>query len=228
MEGVMHMKTIGIIGAMEEEIIALRRRIELQEIHQIAGMDFYEATMKDAQVIVVRCENGKVNAAVCTQILIDRFKANYIMNIGVAGGLHPDVNIGDVIIASDIDMPADTNCEVENVFWETDKRLIGCAKEVADKVLKEHQVWIGHIESQDEFAASVKIKEEPYSTFTAFYAEMEGAAIAHTCYMNKIPFVMLRTISDRADNGIEMNFDDFVNLAARQVSKMIEGIVEYI
>ena len=210
------MKTIGIIGAMEEEIIALRRRIELREIHQIAGMDFYEATMKDAQVIVVRCENGKVNAAVCTQILIDRFKANYIMNIG------------DVIIASDIDMPADTNCEVENVFWETDKRLIGCAKEVADKVIKEHQVWIGHIESQDEFAASVKIKEEPYSTFTAFYAEMEGAAIAHTCYMNKIPFVMLRTISDRADNGIEMNFDDFVNLAARQVSKMIEGIVAYI
>lgn len=232
------MKIIGIIGAMEEEVISLRRKMELKEIHQIAGMDFYEGTMKDTQVIVVRCGIGKVNAAVCTQILIDRFNPNYIINTGVAGGLHPDINIGDVVISSDtVEHDMDTTAfgdpkgvipRMNNSFFEADKALVKCAEEAAKEVLKEHKVWIGRIASGDQFVASMKVKQEIYSTFTAFCAEMEGAAIAHTCYLNQIPFVVIRAISDKADNGAEMNFDEFVNLAARNASKMIEGIVKNI
>lgn len=232
------MKKIGIIGAMEEEVISLRRKMELKEIHQIAGMDFYEGTMNDVQVIVVRCGIGKVNAAVCTQILIDRFNPNYIINTGVAGGLHPDINIGDVVISSDtVEHDMDTTAfgdpkgvipRMDNSFFEADKALVKCAEEAAKEVLTEHKVWIGRIASGDQFVASMKVKQEIYSTFTAFCAEMEGAAIAHTCYLNQIPFVIIRAISDKADNGAEMNFDEFVNLAARNASKMIEGIIENI
>lgn len=232
------MKRIGIIGAMEEEVISLRRKMELKEIHQIAGMDFYEGTMKGVEVIVVRCGIGKVNAAVCTQILIDKFSPNYIINTGVAGGLHPDINIGDVVISSDtVEHDMDTTAfgdpkgvipRMDNSFFEADNALVKCAEEAAHKVLKEHKVWIGRVASGDQFVASIKVKQEIYSTFTAYCAEMEGAAIAHTCYLNKIPFVIIRAISDKADSGAEMNFDEFVNLAARNASKMIEGIVEAI
>lgn len=217
------MKTIGIIGAMEEEVISLRRKMELKEIHQIAGMDFYEGTMKEAQVIVVRCGNGKVNAAVCTQILIDRFNTDYIINTGVAGGLHPDVNIGDVVISSDT-----VEHDVDNSFFEADNQLVEYAKNAANEVLKDHEVWVGRIASGDQFVASIKVKQDIYTTFTAYCAEMEGAAIAHTCYLNKVPFVVIRTISDKADSGVEMNFEEFVNLAARNASKMIESIIEHI
>ena len=220
------MKTIGIIGAMEEEIIALRRKIELQEIHHIAGMDFYEATMKDTPVIIVKCENGKVNAAVCTQILIDRFHVQAIMSIGLAAGLHPSLNIGDMIVASDTELPTSEHTSEEKMFWEKDQHFIECSKEVINTMLKEHKVWIGQIESQNEYVGSIKIRENIASTFTIFCAEMEGVAIAHACYMNKIPFIIVRTVSDRADNAIEINFEDFVNGAARQVSKMVQKILE--
>lgn len=217
------MKTIGIIGAMEEEVISLRRKMELKEVHQIAGMDFYEGTMKEAQVIIVRCGNGKVNAAVCTQILIDRFNTEYIINTGVAGGLRPDVNIGDVVISSDT-----VEHDVDNSFFEVDNQLVEYAKNAATEVLEDHKVWVGRIVSGDQFVASIKVKQDIYTTFTAYCAEMEGAAIAHTCYLNKVPFVVIRTISDKADSGVEMNFEEFVNLAARNASKMIESIIEHI
>lgn len=229
------MKIIGIIGAMEEEVISLRRKMELKEIHQLAGMEFYEGTMKDVQVIVVRCGIGKVNAAVCTQILIDKFNPTYIINTGVAGGLHPEVNIGDVVISSDtVEHDMDTTAfgdpkgvipRMDNSFFEADNQLVKLAEDAANEVLQDHKVWVGRIASGDQFVASIKVKQDIYTTFTAYCAEMEGAAIAHTCYLNKIPFVVIRAISDKADSGAEMNFEEFVNLAARNASKMIESIV---
>lgn len=217
------MKTIGIIGAMEEEVISLRRKMELKEIHQIAGMDFYEGTMKEAQVVVVKGGNGQVNAAVCTQILIDRFNTEYIINTGVAGGLHPDVNIGDLVISSDT-VEGDT----EDSFIKADNLLVEHAKNAANEVIKEHKIWIGRIVSGDQFVASIKVKQDIYTTFTAYCTEMEGAAIAHTCYLNKVPFVIIRTISDKADSRTEMNFEEFVDLAARNASKVIESIIAHI
>ena len=157
------MKIIGIIGAMEEEVISLRRKMELKEVHQIAGMEFYEGTMKDVQVIVVRCGIGKVNAAVCTQILIDRFNPTYIINTGVAGGLHPEVNIGDVVISSDtVEHDMDTTAfgdpkgvipRMDNSFFEADNQLVELAKDAANEVLKEHKVWVGRIASGDQFVS---------------------------------------------------------------------------
>ena len=226
---------IGIIGAMDEEVISLKRKMVIKANPIIASMEFCEGTINNKEVVIVRCGIGKVNAAVCTQILIDKFHTEYIINTGVAGGLHPDINIGDIIISSDtvehdMDASAVGNPKGEiprmnKTYFEADERLVQIAKESAKSLIGEHKVVVGRVASGDQFISSIKVKEEIYNTFTAYCAEMEGAAIAHTCYLNQVPFVIIRAISDKADHSADVNFEEFVNVAAKNASKMIEGIL---
>lgn len=232
------MNTIGIIGAMEEEIIAIRRKMKITDTITIASMEFYMGRIGEQNIVLVRCGIGKVNAAICTQILIDHFKIAYIINTGVAGGLYPEINIGDIIISSDTvehDMDVTTFGHkrgfiprMDMHFFEADKWLVEVAKNAAEKAKGDHKVYVARIASGDQFISSMKVKEDIYTTFTAYCAEMEGAAIAHTCFLNKIPFVIIRAISDKADQSAEVNFDDFVNLAARNASFIIEEMIEEI
>ncbi|HHX62686.1 MAG TPA: 5'-methylthioadenosine/adenosylhomocysteine nucleosidase [Epulopiscium sp.] len=232
------MKSIGIIGAMEEEIIVIRRNMTITHTKSIASMEFYEGIMDGQKIVLVRCGIGKVNAAVCTQILIDIFNVSYIINTGVAGGLHPDINIGDIIISSDtVEHDMDVTAfghekgyipRMDMQFFEADEWLVEIAKRAAEEVQGDHKVYVGRIASGDQFVSSMKVKEEIYTNFTAYCAEMEGAAIAHTCFLNKIPFVVIRAISDKADQSAEVNFDDFVDLAAKNASQMIEAMIKEI
>lgn len=232
------MRVIGIIGAMEEEIIVIRRNMKIEETKDIASMEFYVGEMEGQKIVLVRCGIGKVNAAVCTQILIDHFDVSYIINTGVAGGLHPDINIGDIIISSDtVEHDMDVTAfghkkgyipRMDMQFFEADKWLVEIATRAAEGIRGEHKVYVGRIASGDQFVSSMKVKEEIYTNFTAYCAEMEGAAIAHTCFLNKIPFVVIRAISDKADQSAEVNFDDFVNLAARNASNIIEEMIKEI
>lgn len=229
------MKTIGIIGAMEEEIIVIRRKMTITRTKNIASMEFYEGEMEGQKIVLVRCGIGKVNAAVCTQILIDIFEVSYIINTGVAGGLHPDINIGDIVISSDtVEHDMDVTAfghekgyipRMDMQFFEADQWLVEIAKIAAEDIKGDHKVYVGRIASGDQFVSSMKVKEEIYTNFTAYCAEMEGAAIAHTCFLNKVPFVVIRAISDKADQSAEVNFDDFVNLAAKNASQMIEEMI---
>lgn len=238
MKGSNRMNTVGIIGAMEEEVISIKRHMNVENTVAIAGMEFCVGTLKEKNVVVVKCGIGKVNAAICTQILIDKFSANCIINTGVAGGLYPEINIGDIVISSDtVQHDMDTTAfgdpkgvipRMDNSFFEADDKLIELAKEAAENVKGEHKVYIGRIASGDQFVSSMQVKEDIYSTFTAYCAEMEGAAIAHTCYLNHVPFVVIRAISDKADQSAEVNFDEFVHVAAKNASKMIEAIIERI
>lgn len=230
------MKTIGIIGAMEEEVISLKRQMVVTKTTEKAGMAFYIGTIQEVPVVVVRCGIGKVNAAVCTQILIDLYDVSYIINTGVAGGLSPDINIGDVVISSDtVEHDMDATAfgydkgvipQMDKSFFEADEKLVQIAQKAAINALENEKVFVGRIASGDQFVASMSVKGDIYTTFTAYCAEMEGAAIAHTCYLNQVPFVIIRSISDKADQSAEMNYDDFVHLAAKNASKMIEGIIE--
>lgn len=229
------MKIIGIIGAMEEEIIVIRRKMTITETRNVASMEFYLGEMDEQKIVLVRCGIGKVNAAVCTQILIDLFDVGYIINTGVAGGLHPDINIGDIIISSDtVEHDMDVTAfghdkgfipRMDKTFFEADKWLVDMAQKAAEEIKGDHKVYVGRIASGDQFVSSMKVKQEIYTNFTAYCAEMEGAAIAHTCFLNKIPFVVIRAISDKADQSADVNFDDFVNIAARNASKMIEEMI---
>ncbi|WP_070000678.1 5'-methylthioadenosine/adenosylhomocysteine nucleosidase [Cellulosilyticum sp. I15G10I2] len=227
---------IGIIGAMDEEVISLKRKMVIKDIKTVASMEFCTGAINDKEIVVVRCGIGKVNAAVCTQVLIDQFHTQCIINTGVAGGLHPEINIGDIVISSDtvehdMDASAVGNPKGEiprmnKTYFEADERLVQIAQDAAEKIDGDHKVLVGRIASGDQFISSIKVKEAIYSMFTAYCAEMEGAAIAHTCYLNQVPFVIIRAISDKADHSADTNFEEFVNIAARNASKMIEAILE--
>lgn len=208
---------IGIIGAMDEEVISLKRKMHVIEQREIAGMNFFIGTIGDKEAVVVRCGSGKVNAAICTQILVDLFAVEYVISTGVAGGLYPELNIGDIVVSSDT--------LEHKTYFEADAKLLQIAKEAAENIKGNHKVFIGCIASDDPFICSMRVKEEICSTFTTYCAEMEGAAIAHTCFLNQVPFVMVRVISDKADQSADVNFEEFVDEAARNESKIIEGIL---
>lgn len=229
---------IGIIGAMDEEVISLKRKMQVTEQIEVASMIFFVGKIGEQEVVVVRCGIGKVNAAVCTQILVDRFDVKYIINTGVAGGLHPDLNIGDIVISSDtvehdmdasaVGNPRGEIPRMKKTYFEADAQLIEVAQKAAENLRGQHKVYIGRVASGDQFVCSMKVKEDIYATFTAYCAEMEGAAIAHTCYLNQVPFVIIRAISDKADQSADVNFEEFVDVAAKNASHMIESILEHL
>lgn len=237
-KGARKMSVIGIIGAMEEEIITIRAKMTVEKIENIASMDFYAGELEGQEIVLVRCGIGKVNAAICTQVLIDCFDVSCVINTGVAGGLHPDINIGDIIISSDtVEHDMDVTAfghekgfipRMDMQFFEADRWLVSIAEKAAKATKGDHDVYVGRIASGDQFVSSMTVKEEIYDNFTAYCAEMEGAAIAHACFLNKIPFVIIRAISDKADQSAEVNFDDFVNIAAENASTIIRQMIEAI
>ncbi|MBE6023039.1 MAG: 5'-methylthioadenosine/adenosylhomocysteine nucleosidase [Cellulosilyticum sp.] len=226
---------IGIICAMDEEVISLKRKMHVKEKREIAGMEFFIGTVDEKEVAVVRSCSGKVNAAICTQVLVDIFNVEYIISTGVAGGLYPELNIGDMIVSSDIverelciSTVGNSRGELTPVrksYFEANQTLVKVGQQEAESLKSDHKVYVGRIASEDEFICSMKVKEDIYTTFTAYCAEMEGAAIAHACFLNQIPFVAIRTISDKVDPSTDIKFEEFVDIAAKNASKIIEGVL---
>ena len=204
---------IGIITTMDEQVISIKRRMNGIKQKEIAGMTFFVGTIDEKEVVVVRSQVGEVAAAVCTQILINIFQVSYMINTGVAAGLHPDMAIGDLVVATDI---------ANN---EKNLQLITKVQGATKKLKGNHKLFVGHVASEDQFVCSIKVNEEKESLFRTYCAEMEGAAIAHTCFLNKIPFVMIRTVSDTVDPNAEINFEDFVDVEARNTSRMVEELI---
>lgn len=229
---------IGIIGAMEEEVISLKRRMQVREKQEIAGMQFWIGTIQEKSIVVVQCGIGKVNAAICTQILVDKFSVSYVINTGVAGGLYPELNIGDIVISSDtvehdmdasaVGNPRGEIPRLKKTFFEADKQLVNIATKAAEDLKGTQKVYVGRVASGDQFICSMKVKEDIYTTFTAYCAEMEGAAVAHTCYLNQVPFVIIRAISDKADQSADVNFEEFVDMAAKNAGQIISQIISYL
>ena len=182
------MKTIGIIGAMEVEVARLKADMEIQREVKKAGMEFCEGILMGQKAVVVRSGIGKVNAAVCTQILVDEFQADAVINTGIAGSLNADINIGDIVISTDVlhhDMDA-VNFGYEpgqipqmDVFsFVADEALASKAEAVCNKVTPEFKVFRGRVVSGDQFIADKATKNRITALFHGFCTEMEGAAIA--------------------------------------------------
>ncbi|ONI45153.1 5'-methylthioadenosine/S-adenosylhomocysteine nucleosidase [Candidatus Epulonipiscioides gigas] len=229
------MHKIGIIGAMEEEVITLKKNMKISKIINKASMEFVCGEFKNKEIVVVKCGIGKVNSAICAQILADIFEVDCIINTGVAGALHPDLNIGDIVISSDtVQHDIDTTAfgdprgiipRMDNSYFEADQSLINLVKEISENKLN-NKIYIGRVASGDQFIANLTQKEDIYTTFNAYCAEMEGAAIAQTCYLNKIPFVIIRSISDRADGSAEVNFSHFTEKAAANAVTILSALLE--
>lgn len=230
------MKKIGIIGAMDVEVNTLKKDMKIEKICKKAGMEFCEGILKNQKVVVVRSGIGKVNAAVCTQILVDLFGVDAVINTGIAGSLNAEINIGDIVISTDVvhhDMdavnfgyPLGQIPQMDVFSFPTDEKLAETAKSVCEKVNPEIQVFRGRVVSGDQFIADRAVKERIEKNFHGFCTEMEGAAIAQAAYLNQVPFVIIRAISDKADNSATMDYPTFEKQAVEHSVRLVEGLME--
>lgn len=228
-------KKIGIIGAMEEEVEALRSKLVGAEKMTKASMDFYSGELYGHPVVIVRSGIGKVNAGICTQILADLFQVDVVMNTGIAGSLKAEINIGDVVISTDAvqhDMDATgfgyepgVIPRMETSYFQADPKLVQAAKEACEEAVPEIQAFTGRIVSGDQFVSDREVKNRISGQFDGMCTEMEGAAIAQAAYLNHIPFVILRAISDKADDSASVDYPTFERQAIRNSVALVEKFI---
>ena len=224
------MKSIGIIGAMEEEVAILKEKMEDVRIIKKASMDFYEGTLAGRKAVVVRSGIGKVNAGICAQILADVFSVEAIINTGIAGSLNKDINIGDIVLSTDVvqhDMDATgfgyrkgQIPQMPVFYFAADEKLRQLAAEVCREVNPDIQVFEGRIASGDQFVCDQGVKDGIVSEFAAYATEMEGAAIGQAAYLNESPFLVIRAISDKAAGRAQMDYSEFEKKAIEHSVKL--------
>lgn len=232
------MKRIGIIGAMEIEVEELKKRMEVKAVNKIAGMEFFEGHYGNNEVIIVRSGIGKVNAAICTQLLADRYGAEMVINTGIAGGLYKDINIGDIVIATEAlqhDMDATGFGYAKGVIpqmptsvFKADDNLRKKAVEICQDVNKDISVYEGRVLSGDCFVSDNEKKKELWDLFEGYCTEMEGAAIAQTAYLNKIPYLVIRAISDKADGSAAGDYSAFEAKAVEHTVNLMDALLKEI
>lgn len=225
------MKKVGIIGAMELEIKLLLDSMEQKNIEKISGFSYYSGKILGKDIVVTSCSIGKVNAAACTQILIDKFNVDCIINTGIAGGLHSDVNLCDVVISSDVTYHDVRKSQMKNWFpfkecFESDKKLVELAIASCNSIEnKEWNYHIGRIVSGECFVSDKKLKEAIISEYLPHCVEMEGAAIGHIAHINNVPFLIIRCISDNADDDATVDYETFEIIAANLSSNIVLNMI---
>ncbi len=221
---------IGIIGAMEVEVASLKERMENKEICTVSGIEFVKGTLCGAEAVVAKCGVGKVFAALCTQTMILKYAPDCIINTGVAGSLSENLGVCDVAVASavvqhDMDTspigdPIGLISGINVVEIPSDKavshKLISIVEELGVNCVS------GIVASGDQFIASKEKKEFITESFGAVACEMEGAAIGHVCFVNGVPFAVLRAISDNADGSSHLDFPTFAAKSAELSISIIE------
>lgn len=226
-------KKIGIIGAMEEEVTALKEKLIGAEQFQKASMEFYSGTLNGVEAVVVRSGIGKVNAGICTQILADVYQVDAVINTGIAGSLKAEIDIGDIVVSTDAlqhDMDATgfgyepgVIPRMETSCFQADPELLKKAKEACEEAVPEVRVFTGRIVSGDQFISDKAVKERIIRQFGGMCTEMEGAAIAQAAYLNHIPFVIIRAISDKADDSATMDYPTFERQAIAHSVALVEN-----
>lgn len=226
---------IGIIGAMKSEVALLKEEMKIERQKAKAGMEFFAGRLGNSDVVVVQSGIGKVNAAICAQILIDDFKVTHIINTGVAGSLNKDLDIGDIVVSVDA-VQHDFTVEAIGfkkgeipftglVAFAADETLRKRAMEAVTVTLSGVKAVEGRVCSGDQFISSNEVKQRIINDFAGDCTEMEGAAIAQVCYLNNVPFVILRAISDNADDSGHISFQEFEKIAAANSAKLVRQMM---
>ncbi len=227
---------LGIIGAMAEEVANLKAQMENVEIRTFAMMDFYKGSLQGNDVVVVRSGIGKVNAAICSQILVDQYHVDGIINTGIAGSLRNQINIGDIVLSKDTlqhDMDATgfgyqvgQIPQMDVSVFEGDPTMIQVAESCCRQEIPEISVHVGRVVSGDQFVSDKEKKNWLLDTFKGYCTEMEGAAIAQTAYRNQVPFIIIRAISDKADDSAEMDYAEFEEKAIEHSVTLVTAMVK--
>lgn len=222
---------IGIIGAMEQETTGLLAQLEDIKQNTYADLTFYQGVLAGNTVVLVQSGVGKVNAAICTQILVDHFAIKAVINIGLGGGIDPCREIGDIVISNsavyhDFDVtvfgykPGEIP-SLQQSYFPANPTLRQIAYSAATVVVGKNRCQLGLIASGDQFISSTKQKQYLYETFGADCVDMEGTAIAHTAFANQIPYVIIRIVSDKADSTAPQDFTEFSNQAINQLNRIV-------
>lgn len=234
------MKKIGIIGAMQVEVDDLKKEMTSVAETNAGGLVFFEGKIGGTEVVVVRSGIGKVNAALCAQRLILEFGCTHIINTGIAGAMEHGLQTLDLVVSSDAvyhDMDAvyfgykvGQIPQMDIFSFKADLAMIEKAKEVFKTLdeSKEHKIVEGRIATGDQFIADSVTKKKIADNFAPACVEMEGTAIAHACYVNKIPFVIIRCMSDTADDGSKQKYDFNETVAAKMSAHLVEKLIEAI
>ncbi len=226
---------IGIICAMEEELAPLKRIMSIKESRTKARMEFIEGTLEEKDVVMVISGIGKVNAAVCAQILADDYHVTHLINVGVAGGVKENIQPMDVVVAKallqhDMDVTAfglkrGEIPRFESSLFQSDEKLTALALEGSRKN-EDYTTHEGIIVSGDQFISSKEKIEDLLETFDAAACEMEGAAIAQAADLNHIPFTVIRAISDNANTGASMDYEKFKDLAVENTVSILTYVLK--
>ncbi len=227
---------LGIIGAMDEEVDKLKASMEAVQIVKRANMEFNKGRIYDKDVVVVRSGIGKVNAGICAQILVDLFEVDAIINTGIAGSLKAEINIGDIVLSADTvqhDMdavafgyPVGQIPRMDTLAFPADEKLVSLAKECCERVNPEIAVYVGRVVSGDQFVADKKVKERLIESFGGYCTEMEGAAIGQAAYLNEVPYVVIRAISDKADDSASVDYPTFEAKAIEHTVKFMKEMIK--
>ena len=228
---------IGIIGAMQVEVDKLISQTEVEEILVVNDTVYYSGTMYGRNVVIAQCGMGKVNAGICAMVMITDFNAKYIINTGTSGSLDDRLEIGDMVISTDAvqhDFDA-TPIGYEKgeipytgkYSFEADPGLIQRATKAVEECIPDVNMLQGRICSGDQFIDSIEAKTAITSQFGGLCCEMEGGAIAHVCYLNDVPFVIIRAVADTADGNLPPDYDEFEKMAALRCAAVIEYMVEH-
>lgn len=218
-------KRIGIIGAMPSELVDIRAALPNAEIVKKAGFAYHINKLSNGTEVIHVCSGiSKVNAAVCTQAMIDTFQPDAVINAGIAGGMHTDVKVCDIVI-SDAVLPHDLDLHFLQDYppycgiYPADKTLMELAAKTCDEMDMQHH--FGRIVSGEAFIADNAVKQDIQARLHPMAVDMESAAVGHCAYLNQVPFVSIRCISDNADDEGAMSFDQFETIAAKRVADLV-------
>ena len=226
------MKTIGIIFAMQEELIELKNYLHINKEKKIYDLIFYEATLNNQNIILTESGIGKTNAARTTQILIDYYKPEAIFNIGVAGGIAKNLKVGDIIISTSLvqhdfditafDHPKGYIPNIGNTI-PIDNKLLNTTKNILDTNNISYKE--GVIASGDIFCTKESMATKINTQFKALCVEMEGASIAQTSYLSKTPCLVIRSISDCPNNNNKVTYEEFLETSSKKVAQIMYAIL---
>lgn len=224
---------IGIIGAMESEVEGIVLMLEDKTLECVSGIDFYVGVLEGKRVAVARCGVGKVFAAICAEAMIIKYSPNLVVNTGVGGGIGEGISTGDVVIADKlVQYDMDTSelgdrrgmiSGINKIYFDANLRAIDILSNAAKEL--GFNAYVGGVATGDRFVSSPALRQEIVSEFSALACEMEGAAIAHTAYVNNVPFAVIRAISDNADGNATMDFPTFMPIAAKISSALTVALV---
>ncbi|KNF08364.1 5'-methylthioadenosine/S-adenosylhomocysteine nucleosidase MtnN [Gottschalkia purinilytica] len=226
--------TLGIIVAMTEELEIIHQEMKKEKTEVRANMEFHIGELSGKRVVAVICGIGKVNAAVCTQILISEFNVDKVVNVGIAGGIGKDIVPGDIVVAENLvqhDVDATSFGDeygqvprLDTFDFKCDKELVELAKKACESATN-HKTYVGRILTGDQFIACPDKLSWLDSQFGGLACEMEGGSIAHVCHLNKIPFIVIRSISDNANTGAHMDFEKFKYIAVENSSNILKTMM---